>query len=125
MVVFVKSQFSAALATALDILVTVVLVELFNVWYVTAVAIGALCGAVSNFLLGRNWSFKARNDIWHQQMARYALVSGGSLVLNTTGVYLLTDGLGVQYLASKIVIAILITISFNYPLQRYFVFAQR
>ncbi len=125
MVVFVKSQFSAALATAFDILVTIILVELFNIWYVIAVAIGALCGAIGNFLLGRHWSFAASNDIWQRQMSRYGLVAGGSLVLNTTGVYLLTDGIGIPYLTSKILIAVLITVSFNYPLHRYFVFAQR
>ena len=125
MVVFVKSQFSAALATAIDFLVTIILVEFFNVWYVSGVAIGALCGAISNFLLGRHWSYGASNRNWQHQLTRYSLVSGGSLILNTTGVYLLTDGLEIQYLVSKILIAILITISFNYPLHRYFVFSQR
>ena len=119
---FTKSQLAAIIATAIDFLCLIVLVEIFNVWYVTATAIGALCGAISNFLLGRWWSFKDNEGNWRRQASRYTLVSASSLILNTSGVYVLTAGLTLQYLFSKIVIAIIIAVGFNYPLHRYYVF---
>jgi len=119
---FTKSQLAAIIATAIDFLCLVVLVELLNVWYVTATAIAALCGAISHFSLGRWWSFKDSDTSWRKQASRYTLVSISSLVLNTIGVYLLTEGLALQYLLSKIIIAIVIAVGFNYPLHRYYVF---
>lgn len=119
---FLKAQTAAALATALDFAVYVILVELASVWYVLAAAIGALCGAVSNFLLGRHWCFDAHAGHVYGQAWRYAWVSGLSLLLNTGGVYLLADGLGLHYLASRVLIAIVVAVLFNYPLQRFYVF---
>jgi len=120
--IFLKSQFSAAIATAIDFLVYIVLVEFFGLWYVFAAAFSAFCGAVSNFLLGRHWTFLAHDDKWHHQAQRYTLIALGSMGLNTGGIYLLTDGMGVQYILSKVIVAIIVAIAFNYPLQRYYVF---
>jgi len=119
---FSKSQISAFIATAIDFICLVVLVEIFNVWYASATAIAALAGAISNFLLGRHWSFMATDDHWHGQAWRYSIVALGSLVLNTLGVYALTDLFTLQYLISKVITALVVGIVFNYPLHRYYVF---
>lgn len=119
---FSKSQVAAFTATAVDFLCLVVLVEFFSVWYATATAIGAFIGAITNFLLGRHWSFSATEDLWHSQALRYGIVAIGSLVLNTLSVYALTEMLELQYLISKIIAALIIGVAFNYPLHRYYVF---
>lgn len=119
---FSKSQISAFIATAIDFICLVVLVEVFNVWYASATAMAALAGAISNFLLGRHWSFMATENHWHAQALRYSLVAIGSLVLNTFGVYALTEMLAIQYLISKVITALVIGVVFNYPLHRYYVF---
>ena len=45
-------------------------------------------------MLGRAWIFRATHEPRGLQALRYALVSGTSLLLNATGVYLLADRLG-------------------------------
>ena len=101
---------------------TVYLVEVCRVWYVAATALGACCGAVTNFLLGRYWSFEAHKKKARGQAFRYAAVSVTSLVINSTGVYLFTDTLGLKYFYSKAIVALLVGILFNFPMQRFYVF---
>jgi putative flippase GtrA len=122
LVSFSRSQVTAFLATVVDFGMVFGLVEIVKVWYVAATAIGAFSGAVTNFLLNRHWSFNAAHRGWGGQAFRYALVSGGSLALNTAGVYAVTDGLGLHYAASVILVSLFIGFAYNYPLQRYFVF---
>lgn len=119
---FTKSQVAAVIATTFDFVCLILLVELFAVWYVAATAIAAFVGAVINFLLGRHWSFLASDDFWHKQAIRYFWVALGSLLLNTFGVYALTEALELQYIVSKTLTAIFVGIAFNYPLHRYYVF---
>jgi putative flippase GtrA len=89
---------------------------------VIAVACGAVAGAVSNFYLNRHWSFKATHVDAHQQALKYALVSTGSLCLNTGGVYMVTEHLHVHYAISVVIVSLLVGFLFNFPLQRGFVF---
>ena len=122
---FSRSQVAASLATVVDFGLVFLLVELFKVWYVLATALGALAGAVTNFLLNRHWSFRAAHRAWHGQAVKYGLVSGGSLGLNTLGVYVATDGFGLHYAASVILVSLVVGFAYNFPLQRYFVFHHR
>ncbi len=119
---FRRSQVAALAATLSDFLTLVGLVEIFHVWYVAATATGAAVGAVTSFVLGRIWAFQAHHGKVHHQAFRYALVSGGSLLLNSAGVYLFTEYGGLKYFVSKLVVAILVGVFFNFPLHRRFVF---
>jgi putative flippase GtrA len=119
---FSRSQASAVAATAVDFGFLIFLVESLEVGYVLATALGAMAGAVTNFLLGRFWSFGARGGKMPAQATRYALVSAASLGLNTFGVFLLTEGLRLHFAASRGVVALLVAVCFNFPLHRGFVF---
>jgi putative flippase GtrA len=122
LVSFHRSQVASLLATVVDFGSLVFLVELVHVWYVAATAIGAFLGALTNFMLGRHWSFKATHGAVHGQATRYAIVSGMSLLLNSAGVYLFTDLFGYKYTVSKLITAFLVGIFFNFPLHRRYVF---
>lgn len=120
-----RSQVASLTATLVDFSTLIFLVEIGHVWYVAATATGAFVGAVVNFILGRRWSFTADDDAMGGQAARYTLVSAVSLLLNSLGVYLLTDYLGVHYAISRIITAFLVGILFNFPLHRRFVFGRQ
>jgi putative flippase GtrA len=119
---FLKSQAASLAATVVDFSVLFVLTEHFHIFYVISVALGAFFGALTNFTLGRFWSFQATKAKPGPQFTRYAIVSGGSLLLNVVLVYGFTETFGIHYGFSKVVVALLVGIFFNYPLQRYFVF---
>jgi putative flippase GtrA len=120
-----RSQIASLTATVVDFSSLIFLVEIGQVWYVAATATGAFLGAIVNFILGRHWSFTADHDAVHGQAIRYAAVSGVSLVLNSLGVYLLTDYIGIHYAISKAITAFLVGILFNFPLHRRFVFGRQ
>src|SRR5690606_18970601 len=84
---FRRSQIANTISAVVDFGTLIFLVEVLNFWYVLATALGALVGAVANFLLGRYWSFKANHGGAKGQVFRYALVSSASLMLNTYGVF--------------------------------------
>jgi putative flippase GtrA len=119
---FSRAQVSSGVATAVDFGLLFFLVEICHVWYVAATALGALAGAITNFLMNRHWSFLASHNGWSRQAIRYAWVSGGSLVLNCVGVYAMTEFLHVHYSISVVVISLMVGWAFNFPLHRHYVF---
>ena len=119
---FTRAQVASVTATAVDFGILVALVELAGWWPTAAAAIGACAGAVTNFWMGRQWSFEATHDHPHRQAIRYTVVAAGSLLLNVGGVYLFNELLGVPYVAAKAGTALAVGIFFNFPLHRTYVF---
>ncbi len=120
--VFIKASIAAIFATVVDFGTLTIWVEVFHGYYPYGVALGAALGAITNFLANRYWAFDAAHHPMGGQIFRYVIVSAGSLLLNTGGVYLFTEYFHLFYLVSKVIVAILVGILFNYPLQRYFVY---
>ncbi len=119
---FSRAQLAAIGATLLDYGVLFLCTEILHVWYVASTALGALLGAVANFLINRHWSFKASEGSVKRQARRYTLVSGGSLLLNTMGVWAVTEFIHIHYALSVIVISIIVAVFFNYPMQHGYVY---
>lgn len=119
---FSRANLTALAATSVDFGTLVALVELGGVFYVTATACGAIGGGITNFLLNKYWAFEHRHGSTAAQSVRYTLVSGASLVLNTSLVFCLTEFGGLMYLKSKVITALAVGWFWNYPLHRYFVF---
>ena len=119
---FYRSQFASIVATAADFLITIFFTEIFKIWYVLSTALGNLIGAIISFFLGRHWAFNRKEGTLHWQAVRYAITSLMSMGLNTGGVYLLTENTELSYVVSKVIMAVLIGVSFNFLMFRYFVF---
>ena len=56
---------------------------------------------------------------------RYFFVWTGSIVLNTLGTFLLTELSGVYFIIIKALVAIVVAVSWNYQMQRIYVFKKR
>lgn len=119
---WLRSQAVAITATSVDFLVTIGLKEFAQLLLSVSTGTGAFCGAVTSFVLLRQWAFQRHDQQWHGQAARYILASGLSILLNTGGVLLLTHVLGIQYIISKTLVAILMGLTVNYFMFKYFVF---
>jgi putative flippase GtrA len=117
-----RHQIGSVVATAVDFGTMIALVSGFGVPAVAATAVGAACGGASNFALGRKWIFAANDSSASGQAVRYALVSLASLGWNALGEYVVHDRLGVQYVAARGLVAIAVSLAWNFPLQRGFVF---
>lgn len=117
-----RHQANSTVATAVDFSTMITLVSMAGAPPAVGTAVGAATGGVVNFLLGRRWVFRAGGRTATPQAARYALVSLGSLLLNTAGVHALAGLQHFQYVAARVVVALMVSILWNFPMQRSFVF---
>ena len=122
MFTFLKAQIASICATAIDFAVTILLVEVFSCWYVPGVAAGTLMGGITYFLMGRNWVFDAKHKEIKRQIIKYILVWIVYLLLSTSIVFVLTHFYNISYIVSKFCVAVLMSITYNYVLNRRFVF---
>ena len=119
---FVRSQLSSLVASLADFCTLVLLTEVFHLWYLWSAVCGGVVGGVCNFLINRYWAFVSTQRSIPSQALRYALVSGGNLVLNTGGIYLLTHFLSVKYTFSKVLVSAFVGVTYSYLLNRKVVF---
>jgi len=136
---FIRAQFSSQIASITDFLVTVLLGVLLNVYYVTATFIGSVCGGIVNCAINYKWTFKAQGVKKKYVVIKYILVWCGSIFLNTYGTFLLTEFLSkftwLQellghffddiFIVSKAVVSLLVGWTWNYHMQRLFVYEDR
>jgi putative flippase GtrA len=116
---------ASVMAAFIDYLVMIFGVEVLRLTPVAATPMGAFCGAVTNFTLGRRFTYKRTEVPARGQAWRYAIVSAASLGLNTAGEYLFHDVVRIEYLLARVITSVIVSNAWNYPLQRYFVFSAR
>ncbi len=122
MLIFLKAQTASIVATAVDFLVTILLVKFFGFGYVIATATGTMAGGITHFSMSRNWVFNAADGKIHSHALKYLLVWVVYLFLSTGFVFIITNYVGINYIISKMFVAVLFSISYNYLLHKKFVF---
>ncbi|WP_224994613.1 GtrA family protein [Cesiribacter sp. SM1] len=122
MVTLLKAQTASLVASGVDFLLTLLLVELIGGWYLLGAAAGTFLGGFTHFTMSRSWVYGARKNRATPQLLRYLLIWNGSMMLNITGVFILTDMLGFQYLISKVSTSLLVGFFYNYLFHKKYVF---
>jgi putative flippase GtrA len=122
MIRFMKAQVASLVASLTDFVTTIILVEILGFWYLAASITGTIVGGMVSFMIGRIWVFDGSGKKVHIQAVKYAIVWIGNLVLNGAGVFVVTHYLHVNYVISKVLVSLLIGFSYNYLLQKKFVF---
>lgn len=127
--VFIKAQFSAFTGGMCDYFIMIFLTELIGVYYPVSIAISCILGAVVNFSLNKKWSFYSRETGYRfslpQQLWRFFLVVVSSIGLKIAGTWCITTFVHIDYKISRLVTDIIVSLCFNYVLQRYWVFRNR
>jgi len=119
---FLRSQMGSLLASATDISSLFILTEFIGFYYLVSTAIASGLGAIVGFLILRYWAFKRTDKSWGLQALKYGIASIVILLCNVAGMYLLTDGMNIQYMYSKLIISILIGVLISFPIFRYWVY---
>ncbi|RYE94611.1 MAG: GtrA family protein [Myxococcales bacterium] len=113
------------LTTGLDLTVMLLLVEVVGLRPSLGALLGATVGAVFNFTASRRWVFpEGASKPAAGQALRYALVAAASAALNAAGVEA-GEHLGVPYEIGRLLTSLVVSLSWNYPMQRRFVFGDR
>jgi putative flippase GtrA len=122
---FVRANASSLLATGLEWVLVTGLVT-WHLHYLWATSIGAVAGAVTDFLIKRHWAFvRGRVGSIRGEAARYVGASALSLGWNILIAYGLVDGLHVAAVPGVIIASIIVGLAWNYPVHRHFVFHDR
>jgi len=121
----IKSQISSFLSTVVDFLITFSLTEIFKTWYLLSGVISTVCGGIINFLINRTMVFESLNEKILHQAFKYILVWLGYLCLSVLVFYILTDLCKINYLISKITTSIFLGLTYNFLLQKHFVFGAK
>jgi putative flippase GtrA len=117
-----RTGLSGAAATALDVAVMVVLVELLRTRVGWAAFCAASCGAVANFTINKYWAFRDRSPIDPRQVIAYGAVALGAAGLAAVSVHLLVEVGGHGYLWAKGLAAVGVFALWSYPAQSRLVF---
>jgi phosphatidylglycerophosphate synthase/putative flippase GtrA len=112
---------AGAVATGVDFASVLGMVEWMSFSPVAATALGCVLGGVVNYSLNRLITFRSHGAV-APQMARYALVSGTSALLNAGGVALLTLHPQLAYTLGWWLARGAVYFAWNLPLQRDYVF---
>jgi len=124
-ITYLKAQATAIIASSIDFLIYTLFVEAFNATYVPANLAGNICGAIMNFFLARTWAFDAENGKVSSQIFRYIIVWIGFLLLSAGGIYFLTHFTKLNHFLAKTITSIFLGLTYNYFMQKLFVFAKR
>jgi putative flippase GtrA len=122
---FIRSILTSLLTTVLDFAVLTAMVELLHVNYVFATWLGTVVGSLSNFTINKHWAFKGSSLTLPNQFGRFLLVQAGASGWQTLGVWLLTRFGGLPYQVSKLIVAAIVALAWNYPMNRGVVFSHR
>lgn len=123
--IFAKAQISALIGGTIDYFVMIACTELLAIHFTISIAIGGIIGAVINFSINRYWTYKAHKLPVRGQISKFILVVAGSILLKSSGTYLVTTFLRINYKISRIIIDIFVSFGFNFVLHKYWVFKKR
>lgn len=119
---FVRYNLVAITATVVDFSLLIGLTECLHFWYMASAMIGAIAGGMVAFVLERRWTFKKRDKSLTKQLIKYIVIWLCSFALNVGLLYLFTEYFGLQYIVSKVVVAVLVGVFFNYFSHKYIIF---
>ncbi len=119
-----RHQLGAVAATLIDFGCMIFGVQVLGLPPTAATAIGSGFGGITNFLLGRTWIFRQHSGDVTGQALRYALVSGASAGWNALGEHIVHDREHVQYVAARALVSLAVSLLWNFPMQRWFVFRE-
>jgi putative flippase GtrA len=103
----------------------IVFTEVIHIHYTISIVIGGIIGAVVNFLINRYWAFKSNSSYTSTaggQLVKFASVAAGSILLKSSGTYLITENFKLDYRISRLIVDAFVAYGFNFVLMKYWVF---
>jgi len=129
MFVFAKAQVSSFAGGIVDYLIMISLTEFLHLHYTLSIVAGGIIGAIVNFSINRLWSFRSKEIPYQvsgrRQVIRFILVVMNSILLKTTGTWYFTSFMKIDYKISRIITDLLVSLIFNFTLQKHWVFRRK
>ncbi|HMR17889.1 MAG TPA: GtrA family protein [Sphingobacterium sp.] len=122
---FLKAQLSAFIGGLSDFVIYTFCYKVFLVSAPFSNAISGSLGAIVNFTINRYWAFNNTTISVASQLWKFILVVISSIILKSTGIYFFVDIWKFHYLLSKLIVELIVSLGFNFILQKYWVFRKR
>ncbi|MEJ5090922.1 GtrA-like protein [compost metagenome] len=119
---FFRAQLSAFVGGLSDFGIYTFCYKVLSIAPAFSNVISGSLGAIVNFVINRYWSFNNTSTPLGKQLGKFVIVVAGSILLKSLGIYLLDDKLHLHPLLSKVIVEIIVSLGFNYTLQRFWVF---
>lgn len=127
--IFLKAQISAFTGGIVDYGLMIFITEVFNIHYYFSIIISGSIGAIINFSLNKTWTFRAKDHPYQHstqvQLIKFIVVVGNSILLKSGGTFLVTNFLHIDYKISRIIVDLIVSLAFNFTLQKYWVFKKK
>lgn len=120
--VFLKAQLSAFIGGLFDFGIYSLCFKLFGISAPLSNVVSGSLGAIVNFTINRFWSFQSTDTPVKKQLWKFVIVVIGSIALKSTGIYFLVDVMALNFLISKVIVEIIVSLGFNFVLQKVWVF---
>jgi putative flippase GtrA len=104
--VFIRVQVASILGSAADYAATILLTEIFRCPYLISNFLGNILGGTAQFNLCKHWAFKDTDGKMPVQAMRF-----------------ITHFVGLNYIVSKTITSIGLGLTYNYWMQKKYVFA--
>ncbi|WP_421943214.1 GtrA family protein [Pedobacter sp.] len=122
---FLKAQVSAFSGGITDYGIMIFLTEIVHIHFTISILISGTIGGIVNFYINRLWAFK--NQVGYvvsppNQFIRFFSVVIISITLKSSGTYILHRLVNIDYRIGRVIIDLLVSYGFNYPMMRYWVF---
>lgn len=120
--IFLKAQLSAFVGGLFDFGIYTICYKLLEISAPFSNMVSGSLGAVVNFTINRYWSFESTSTPVKDQLWKFVIVVAGSITLKSTGIYVLVDLMSVNFLLAKGIVELIVSLGFNYVLQKLWVF---
>lgn len=120
--IFLKAQLSAFVGGLFDFCIYSLCYKVFGVSAPLSNVVSGSLGAIVNFTINRYWSFESTSTPVKEQLWKFIIVVVGSIILKSSGIYVLVDLMSINFLLAKGIVEIIVSLGFNYVLQKIWVF---
>lgn len=120
--IFGKAQLSAFIGGIADWIIFLICVQI-GIHYTIAIWISGFLGALVNFSLNKYWTYDVPSKrSLPSELFKFYFVVVGSVALKSFGTYAMTESLTIDCRISRLVVDLIVSLGYNYTLQRYWVF---
>jgi len=116
---------ASGIAFIIDFSMLYVLTDYFGLYYLHASALSFVSGILSIYILSITWVFQHRSFSKKRiELPVFIVIGIIGLMINQTGMYLITETVGLYYLLSKILISILV-FAWNFTARKIILFTKK
>ena len=119
---FLKAQLSAFVGGMSDLAIYSFCYKIVALSAPFSNVISGSLGAVVNFVINRYWSFDNTQTSIGSQLWKFIIVVVGSITLKSIGIHYFVDVFKWHFLLSKLLVEIVVSLGFNFTLQKFWVF---